>query len=238
MPNYLEDFERALGNIDELVAFPDRMRTYVIGTVSPLLKSSKIDYLERTKIQNIIKALEGVHNQSLRSSYKIVYNQCCVLGVSALSAALERFFVQYAAQHHEEINQKQLSKIRISLSELSSLSYQPQDHIGRIILNKDNTINFQDLQSTKRSFKDYFNVDITVEATIQKQIIFYQQCRHIIVHKGGIVDEEFISRLLIADANLKNFKLGDEIQLYVHDWTKVKQSFMTLIESVTSVPIE
>jgi len=238
MANHADQFNDALKNIDTLIDLPDRMRGYAIDTLQPLLESAKLDNLTRNKIQNIIRALEGIHSDSLRSTYKIVYNQCCILAVSALSAVLENFFIEHANKNFSSINQDALGKIKVSLAELSELNYETKENIGNIILEKDSTVTFQDLQSIKRSFNTYLNIQASLDAETQNKIIFYQQCRHVLVHGGGRIDKKFVDRLESLNANLKEYKVGQRVQLFVTDWRDIKKAFVVLVENLTEPPKE
>lgn len=54
-----------------------------------------------------------------------------------------------------------------------------------------------------------------------------------LVHKGGVVDKKFINSTKVLDANIKNYKVGDTVEIKSSDWTDMKQAFLSLLDMVT-----
>ena len=55
----------------------------------------------------------------------------------------------------------------------------------------------------------------------------------LLVHKGGVVDKKFINSTKVLDANIKNYKVGDTVEIKSSDWTDMKQAFLSLLDMVT-----
>jgi hypothetical protein len=158
----------------------------------------------------------------------------CILAVSSLEATLKRYF-ENAAKDSNNINREydKLSNLKVSLTEIFDNDLRFGGKIGKLILEKDSQINFQDLKSIKNVFKNYFKKDVVLEDSIEKKACFYLEVRHLLVHKGGRVDEKFISATNVLDANIKNYKKNALVELDDNDWKDIKISFSSLIKEVT-----
>jgi hypothetical protein len=230
--DYKTEMEQDLQNIEKLISIPQFIQETAIDALEKILIEEK-DLLNTTKIKirNTSQALKNISNGSIQQSFSIIYNQVCVLSVSTLNAKIEDYFINYIASGAWK-DLRNINKIKLTLAELSDYKFQIIAPLGKIILAKDNSINFQDLQSTIRTFNDYLGKDINIEENLKKQIIFYQQCRHVLVHKNGIIDDEFLNK--VGSNNLKNYTLGQQIKLDNEDWLKIKKIFPEIIRIINS----
>lgn len=228
-------FEESLREIGRLIEVPSFVKELVLQSLDDIDFTS-LDFEGKNRLENCKKSIGNISEQSLSSSFAIIYNQVCILAVSSLSAYLENYFKDCIQARWDKIDFSGID-IKISLGEIGEYGFDISSNIGAIILKKDNTIKFQDLQSTLRSFEKYFGVNITMEENLKKEIIFYQQCRHAIVHQNGIADADFIKKT--GTANKKNYIIGDTIQLGSKDWIDIVtafQKFYTLVvESAKSL---
>lgn len=232
MVKYHSEFKENLQNINRLVKTPNLMQELILENLKNFDKS---DFKERQtqKFSQLIQSIENISQDSLKESYTLIYNQSCVLAVSALSAIIEKYFVNFTTSNWKRFKNNP-KKINLSLEELGKYNLNLNNALGRIIMDKDNSIKFQDLQSTIRTFHNYFNRKIELDYKLMGNIIFYQQCRHVIVHKESIVDEEFLSR--VSDFNLKTYVLGDRIKLELQDWLNIQKYFPLLLEIIVPKP--
>ena len=230
MLDYKQILKNEFDKIETLISTPDSLREIAVGE---LKKTNQISYLKNTdrgKIENSIQMLNNINKKSFKNSYKIIYNQTCILAVSALAFVFEKYFKNYIKGNWPEINYDKL-KAKFSLKKLSKYRLDKiVSELGNIILDNDNSINFQDLQSTTRSYKNYLHKKINLSGQAEKHIIFYQQCRHVLVHKSGEVDNEFLKKTKKKNANIKKFNKGDMLELNHTDWKNIKKYFSEMIK--------
>ena len=229
MTNYQEEFRQSLENIEQLVELPALIQQSVLEILAKV-DHAKLSYLENQATQNAYDLIAGIESGSLKSSYKIIYNQVCILAVSTLSAYLEKYFQEFATYNLDKLNSLALDKIKVTLLEAFNLSSNISN-IGSLITDKDGGINFQDLQSILKSFNEYLGKNIVPDDATRNKIIFYQHCRHLLVHNNGIINQYFLDK--VGQSNLKSYKIDDLIQLDQDDWINIKQSFTELYRLIT-----
>lgn len=229
---WIKKFAYSFDNINQLVEIPNEIIDIVLTGLndidfSPLLR------LEKAKLNNVKKNIENISSESIKDNYKIIYNQMCILSVSSLSALLEEHFQECLLNIDLKNNLNESRDIKITIKEIVDVDFDIKTNIGKIVLDKDSDINFQDLQSIFRTYKKYFNYDIVVDQTVKSNVLFFQQCRHSLVHKDGIVDNHFIK--MVEGNNIKNFSLGDKIQLDESDWNNIRNNFNVLFKSIVNI---
>lgn len=166
-------------------------------------------------------------NDSMRTQYEGIFNQCLVLTVSYYTSILSSIFretINYAGQNKPTLIESSNEDFKISLSELRQLNFNLADTLGELIIKKKD-LSFQDMQSVVRSFKNFFNIDITKDKDVNN-IIVAQASRHAIVHSLSFADEKFIKQ--ISDANprdlLPTIELGQQIKYMPDDINKAINS--------------
>lgn len=237
MVNYISEFKLELNKIEKLIETPELMRQLAIQTLKSVSHESSLSNTARKIIENGAAALEHISDDSIEDNYQTIYNQICVLAVSALSAKLEKFFINYGNYHWKQIKPAaKNADIKFTLSELAQYGFNIKSNIAQLIKEKDSGISFQDLKSTKRAFETYLGKVIAISSkNTERTVVFYQQCRHTLVHTGGKVDNTFIERVNILKANLRTYIEGDEIKLDKKDWANIKKEFSALLEEIVSI---
>lgn len=231
MKDYIKQIKDSLDNIEKLIETPNFIKDFILKSIKNF-GDSELTNTGKIKAENIIKAIENIEGESLKDNFQIIYNQTCVLAVSALGATLEEFFLNYVQSNWNKIQVKK--EIKVPLSDLLKYNLRLTTVIGKIILEKDNSIKLEDLQSLIRTFEDYFGIKIKIKDETRKNIIFYQQCRHVIVHKNSTVDEDFFKKVQDSKCNIKNCQIGNKIMLDNNDWLNIKNYFPKLIEEFTN----
>jgi len=232
MDNHFNEFEISLSNINELIDLPKSTQEIALQLLNSIDKNN-LKPQEQLQLNNCIGGIQNISDGSFGAAFKIIYNQVCILGVSALSAYVEKYFQEYAQENIDRIIQlADVSKLKITLKELSGLNLNIHDNIGQIIINKGESINFQDLQSILRSFQSYLDKSITMPVTLKDDIIFYQQCRHVLVHNNGVVNDEFMRK--VGTANKKGYSATEQVQLDKDDWTAIQRSFLEFYKLITT----
>lgn len=232
MNQYSQEFGVSMTDIDKLVDLPKSIQEMTLQLLSDI-NHANLKPQEQLQLSNCMKGISNISRQSLGSSFKIIYNQVCILAVSALSAYTEKYFQESIKNNLSRLNPEAIKKIKITLQEAANLGFNLTDNIGQIIIDKNgNSINFQDLQSTTRSFEEYLNKNIVLTDSLINEIIFYQQCRHILVHNNGTVNNDFIRKT--GSANKKNYSINDQIQLDQEDWDTIQESFLSFYTLITT----
>jgi uncharacterized protein (UPF0147 family) len=228
MNDYITQFEENLKEIESLISTPETIRKFAIESIKKIDRKENLTNVGKIKLQNTIKSLENISDKTIKKHYQIIYNQLCVLAVSTLAAVLENYFIDFVQTHWKEINIPTNLKIRLAdLKEKYEMD--PQKFLGEIILKSDSSINFQNFESITRTFKEYCNKEIELDKSTEDAIIFYLQCRHVLVHKSGIVDEEFLNK-----TKSKRYRKGEKIKLNEDDWESIKKSFLELVKKIVN----
>ncbi|MEA1937031.1 MAG: hypothetical protein U9N04_02885 [Patescibacteria group bacterium] len=157
----------------------------------------------------------------------------CVLAISSLEATLKRYF-ENSLNNLKNINRenKRLKESKITFYELVENDLKFNGQFGKLVVEK-NKPNFQDLKTIKGVFEDYLSKEIILNNDDEKKICFYLEARHVLVHKGGIVDEKFISATKSFDANIKCYRKDDPIEINEEDWLNMKTVLVELVNQVT-----
>ena len=230
---YTTKLRSRLDEIENLESIPMVMRDQATQCLETVLNSSQLTYNDRKIIKNKISLLENIKEKSMREQFSVIYSQMCVLAVSSLEAILKDYFVD-SFKDKTDINMenKKLNEIKVTIRDIIDNELNFDKKLGALILERDKP-NFQDLKSIRSNFKNYFNKEIKLESDLEKKLCFYFETRHLLVHKGGVVDKKFINSTKVLDANIKNYKVDDVVEIKSSDWTDMKQAFLSLLDMVT-----
>lgn len=234
--NYLGEFTEELENIQKLVQTPELMRGVAIRGIEAALKQN-LNYSAKNNLENTKRALENINDASIVRNYKIIYSQMGILAVSSLEATLKKYFRDKASvfQNLSTSNRK-LSEIRITALDLVKRALSFEDDFGDLLLEKE-TSSFQNLKLIKQTFEHYFNQQINLNTDDEKMLIFYLELRHVLVHRGGNIDERFIGATQQMGANLNNYNMGDKVVLNQEDWNNIRDVFPKLVGVITQTTV-
>lgn len=230
---YVTILKSRLEKIEKLESTPMIMRDQAVQCLRTVLKKSQLKHNDRNIIENKINLLENIKEESMKEQFSVIYSQMCVLAVSSLEAILKDYFVD-SFNNKRDINMenKRLNEIKVTIRDIIDNKLNFDNKLGSLILERDKP-NFQDLKSILSNFKNYFNKEIELEGNLKKKLCFYLEIRHLLVHKGGVVGKKFINSTKVLDANIKNYKVGDVVEIKSSDWTDMKQAFLSLLDMVT-----
>lgn len=235
IPNvdYLGDFKKELSDIDKLEQTPHFIKKMALQALDSAISAPELGLGVKKHIENAKKAMENISEDSINRNFRIIYSQMCILAVSSLEATLKKYF-ENALNGFNEINieNKDLKEIKISLAELAKNNLSYRSGFGSLVLEKVK-LNFQDLKAIKRYFEDYLSKKIILDSDVEKTICFYLELRHVLVHKGGVIDKKFVDATDSFNANLKSYKEGDKASVDSDDWNAIKHSFSSLVGNVT-----
>ena len=230
---YVTILKSRLEKIEKLESTPMIMRDQAVQCLRTVLKKSQLKHNDINIIENKINLLENIKEESMKEQFSVIYSQMCVLAVSSLEAILKEYFVDsFNDKTDINIENKKLNEIKVTIRDIIDNELNFDNKLGALILERDKP-NFQDLKSILNNFKNYFNKEIKLESDLQKNLCFYLEIRHLLVHKGGVVDKKFINSAKVLDANIKNYKAGDVVEIKSSDWIDMKQAFLSLLDILT-----
>lgn len=228
---YVIKLKSRFEKIEKLESTPMIMRDQAVQCLEKVInKSKKLVYNDKKVIQNSINSLENIKEESMKEQFSVIYSQMCVLAVSSVEAILKDYFID-SFNNKTDINMenKKLNEIKVTIRDIIDNELNFDNKLGALILERDKP-NFQDLKSILNNFKNYFNKEIKLENDLQKKLCFYLEIRHLLVHKGGVVDKKFINSTKVLGANIKNYKAGDTVEIKSSDWIDMKQAFLSLMD--------
>lgn len=227
---YTKKMKNELERIDKLANTPVIFQKIAVDSLKSLINEEVLSNTAKVKISNTVAALNNVSSSSIKASYEVIYNLSLVLAVSALEATLQNFFTNYVTSNLHKVN---LPKFSLSTKELIDMDFKLKDKIAKIVLEKDNGINFQNIESIVRTFKDMNIKRIELADSIQKKASFYLTCRNAIVHASGHLEKKYIERLDKNNSNFKGYSVGDEVKIDEKDWNEIKEVFIKIVHSTT-----
>ena len=240
MGSHVEYFNKKIEDIGELVLLPNDVRRYAINALNGMERTAVKRHGSQHPIDSTIRTLENINDDSINDKYKIVYNQLNILATSALEATLKHYFIDCLRDttllnRGSDKLRKRLDSIKVTAFDLVQNDLNYKDRFVELIMEKEGS-NFQNLKKIKGVFSDYFNKDIELSDDDARRIIFYTECRHVLVHKSGIIDKNFIRNTennSCIEANIKEYKEKDEVRFDAEDWEDMKQGYVALVKEVT-----
>lgn len=230
---YVTALRSRLEEIGNLELTPEIMRNQAVQCLEKVLDNPRLKHGDRNIIRNNIDSLENIKEESMKEQFSVIYSQMCVLAVSSLEAVLKDYFVDsFNDKTDLNMKNKKLDEVKVTIRDIIDNELNFDNKLGSLILERDKP-NFQDLKSILSNFKNYFNKEIKLENDLQKKLCFYLEIRHLLVHKGGVVDKKFINSTKVLDANIKNYEVGDTVEIKSPDWTDMKQAFLSLMGMLT-----
>lgn len=233
-----ERFENQLKSVEELANFDRFLLDFCINHIETLndrLKKgppeiSNKRYLAENTL-NVIKSIRK--NDSLRHQYQSIFNSCLVLQVSYFTSTLHDFF-RYSFQTlaQENLLPDIKEDLKLTFKELNELSFNLNNNIGELILKK-KEINFQDMQSICKAYRNYFDIQINKDQKCNT-IILAQASRHAIVHALGRADERFLRQ--VSDAKPRDikhvFEINEEIKFSESELQYVRLAMLVFLQEL------
>ena len=233
MENVFKQIETTLQkNIEDvycLMEFDDQVVEFAKTTLKRVdenLKKGKL-YNPSFGLSEQMKQLERIQeHESLSPLYKMMLNQCNVLLVSFFSSAIEDLFkagineLAALGKLEERLKEKlKKSELKMSVLELINLGNQQSSRIGDLVIQKAK-ISFQDMQSIKRVFDNYFSISIDQDEVVNT-IIFSQAARHAIVHDSGKINEKMVKQ--VSKAGPRSIKKNiDDLEIIAFEKNEIK----------------
>lgn len=185
----------------------------IIGLIEGFLRKLDSDKLVKPAGQRLLgnglMQLKTIRSHgSVRPMFRIMANQILVVMVSYFESAFSDLFdsaFTMALTKGRLNEQKAREKLRtFTIEDLASIRTSKEGELASLIVQRLD-IKFSNTKSIVSNFQEFFPIaGKLVEDSILSDTICAIECRHALVHKGGIPDEHLISNLEKAQPrNLK-----------------------------------
>lgn len=232
----VETFKNNLKEIDRLINFDRELLQIVTSSIETLHNNLKTKFAdERINGKRTLDMVQGIRtNDSLRSKYKVIYNQAIVLLVSHFSSALGDLFRQAVTNKLESKNPGKITEeeFKLTVADLRDPDWNTTTSIPDLLIAKYD-FTFQDMAATCRAFTNYTEHN-PLKDELMNNIIVAQACRHSIVHAGGRVSDKTLKQ--ISKAFPRSLKLdltpNSYIEFSLTEVELVKQNMLSFIEAL------
>lgn len=227
----LEGFQSRLADIERI----DGINAGIIKIFQQNLDTIHSEIQQTGKFGGLLKKVDRYKQtlddvsklDEMKSDFEILREQRVVLLVSAFEVFIEDIFRAIANNSPEYfIWPEKDKKIVIGVEDFTS-RFTLGDAIITHLNNKQ--YSFQDLGSTVKAFQDYLGVDLEIEDDTKDSIILGTACRHLIVHKGSVIDRQFLSQTRSLDAK---YVEGKTLSISEEDVAQLQQHFSLLAEKM------
>ncbi|HMG16167.1 MAG TPA: hypothetical protein VK590_12005 [Saprospiraceae bacterium] len=210
-------FDLHLRSVEELVSFDrhilDVCITHIEQLNEKLRKGPPIITNQSYLAEGTLKTIKNIReNDSLRTHYLSMFNSCLVLQVSYFTSIVDDIFKHTCyclnfAQNRQDLDID--------------------------ILKSKNDINFQNMNSTIKTYNKYLGIEIERD-TICNTIILAQSSRHAIVHSLSRADQKFIDQTEASKPrDIKhNFILNEKIQFTTQELDFIKLAMQVFISNL------
>lgn len=153
------------------------------------------------------------------ASYFVYTEYALVTAISALEIYFRDRFIYEIKNNKKSLDRLSDIEIRIKVKRLLEISHDMSDNIDKLVLDSKN---FQSLQDIKEIYKKLFDKPFIGRDEELKEIEKIFVIRHLIIHRGGIVDEKFLQKFRddkkllyrkLLDFELNNLNIGEKLIL-------------------------
>jgi len=234
-------FKEKVDRVYDLAEFDHVILGFAIRTLERVVESATASEIAQQHRQNVAKELQHLRdirkNDSLRSKYQHIFNQCVVLLVSYFGSTIRDLFADCVAERltSNTPQQKLLDEeLKLSVAELLEVSSDEQQRrVGDLLIRKCD-ISFQDMQSIGKAFSKYCDYG-PEKGQDCNNIILGQACRHVIVHSGATIDEKCLKQVKAAmPRTLKlNLAMGP-VQFSVEELKVLGESMKAYVKALVA----
>lgn len=194
----LDNFTQHVGDVERLIAFDREVMQVAISAVEDLHRRLVEKHIDNEQMNGArtLQILKGIRDHgSLKPSYSLILNQAIVLLVSYFGSAVEDIFSFAVTSAMRKGSSPRLMKqdMKVTVGDLIEVTSNPDDAISALLIEKKD-LSFQDMQAIHRAFRDYVDVEVEQDSTVNN-IILAQACRHVIVHAGGEVTPRLVRQV-------------------------------------------
>jgi len=237
-----EQFGTSVDSVDRLMNLHDDVAQFCVTTLERVAEFHEVRGIKEDhpscNVSQMLGQMKKIQkNESLKSRYQAMLNQCVVLLVSYFTSAIQDIFgiiLKEKIISGEKIATLEgKESVRFGVDELRDLHNSEFEGIGELVVAK-KQVNFQDMKSIVDVFRDYFGIQLDEDTNVHNIIIAHAS-RHVFVHAGDVASEKTIKQVARAKERdiKKNLKEGDHIQFEDEEITKIADSMKAYIQGLT-----
>lgn len=193
------------------------------------------------QIKRTEEIIRGVRdNDSLKARFQLIFNQAVVLLVSYFGSAVEDIFKLGVASALAKGECRALleAELKLSFAEIRDQDWNLREAAPDILVEKKD-LSFQDMQAVSRAFRDYLNVEIPRDKTVNN-IVLAQACRHVIVHSAAVTNPRLLRQ--VRKATPRDLKLelanGERVDFTPHEISLVSGSMEAYVLRIAKLLAE
>lgn len=236
-------FRSNLKSVHQLMRFDEMVLEFIIGPMQRLADRQTAGGIEnpRHRVDQILAMVKGIkQNESLRTHYAAMYNQCLVLLVSYFASATRDLFVDAVVSAIDSGARNELldTEVRLTPRDVREGVGSTSEILAEAIADG-KEMSFQDMQSVDRAFRRCFGI-APDRGQMVNDIIVGQACRHAIVHTGAQVNRRLLSQIQTAVPRTVGLTLQErtaiefsraEIRAVMKEMLKYLRDMAALIEN-------
>ena len=234
-------FTKSTEALDDVFKVSTRLREHFAQSLGNAAKAPGVSNSQAKVLENAKLALEKVRDSSISEAeahimgvlYKFAITSIVSIAEQLVKTAFENLIVGNISKLDKP------EKFTLTLEELKRVGFKTNDRFWseQIIndlhgsKNPQEKLNFQNIRAVENLFRDYFGMDFReFESydTLEREIHFFYQVRHILVHNGGYIDDRFINNLKKSGLDVQKYKKDDLIVVGLEDYAQCKDVFNTL----------
>jgi len=233
-------FKERIESIESIFSSYSDLHNMYLGA----LRTAKVNPLTLTAFE---RSAKSVAEAQKRISNRL-YSQGFILLTGAAEALLKDVFESLLAENFTRL--RSAKNINFTAPELQRIIREVSDDkpldnmstaLGKLIKEKifstknpTEKINFQNIQTMKEIFTQYFGLEFTNEDML-KAIHRYWQVRHCLVHNNAIIDGRFINNVNAVGLLKQNEVLGKRLTVNKIEFGKAKDNFLILFSELSNI---
>ena len=208
------------------------------SALKKLIEQNKV-FSQQQVLNNALNTLNNIEDESIinaeSEAWKKLYPQALIIIVSIAEQLFKDTFEELIAKNLEKLSVLDEKPIKFKELRDKSFNFSREDWIELAVKtiygdnNPTERINFQNVISIKEIFNKYFDISLDISDDLQKEIHFFYQVRHLIIHNSSKVDSRFIKNLAKAGIT-KSFVQNEKILVCKEDYENCKNAFLTYFE--------
>lgn len=230
----VQNFQMHIASVEKLMNFDHEVLEVAITSLREWRSQVRDNPKLQRSAEHRIKLLDNIRlNDSLKDRYETIFNQALVLLISYFSSSMHDLFCQGVREvlANESDSALLREQFRLTFRELRDAEFDLSDRAPDLLV-QSKDISFQDMQSISRAFKDYLDISLDRNDSVN-DIIVGLSCRHVIVHSGGVADGRFMRQVAGAKPRKVRtiFVPGERIQFSDTEVLDVADSMVKYVTS-------
>lgn len=234
-----EDFDNSAAEVDAIF---DNFRTlhdiYTKSFEQLELALNDLPHTYKNKVTNAkatFKNMSATVSKEQRNISGQLYAQAIVLLMGNAESILESAFRLLIIDNFRKIKLDDSKITNFTLSEI--LNAKHDEDYGALLLakleankNPNEKLSFQNMQQLEKIFQQ--NLGIVIPANLIVGLHEFWQIRHVVIHRQGVIDQQFIDNLKAADIDTKRYRPYQKLALTNADYTKCFSMLVLMFEKI------